>query len=540
MAGAARAGHFLRLWLLFFLAAASWSVMTPLGAVPDETAHVLNAASVARGQLADPLPEVADVASTHSQRVVYLPEVYEELLVMDECYKFRPEVPASCQEPLPEDPGPNVAVPTAAGRYNPTYYAMVGVTSYLPDASAGMFAMRLLSAAWCALFMAWGVRALDRFAHGRALRLGTLVTLTPGVFFIMGGVNPNGVEVAAGFSLWAALLGLVALPGRDASAGSLPAGTPALLVQAGVGAFFVSTMRPIAPVWAAVTVLVCLVIMDRRRLLRLVRTRWFAFPAGLGVLAVLWVVGWQVTRPEPFGSLQTALDPRSVAESLLGIFFWLDDYAVMAVGNYGPADTPSPLLTVALVFGLIGFLVVTALAVGSREAAPRLDGDLRMPRWRLGLLLVLVAMVSVPVVMSVPLWAHHGSLWQGRYTYALQVGIGMLLGLAVASARTTHGPVDWTAVRTFVARSTPWLVSALVLAHAGAYWVSALRWSVGIEWNYVAGGAPPATIALYALRMFAGIAVMAVLVWYVVRERPPHPGERGATAVAEPAALRST
>lgn len=76
-----------RLWAiafaLFFTLAASWSAATPLGGSPDEHAHFIRAAAVARGQIGGPevmVPHmVAGIEGQFAETGVQLPEWYKQL-----------------------------------------------------------------------------------------------------------------------------------------------------------------------------------------------------------------------------------------------------------------------------------------------------------------------------------------------------------------------------------------------------------------------------------------------------------------------------
>ncbi|WP_232083325.1 DUF2142 domain-containing protein, partial [Arthrobacter sp. SO5] len=102
-----------------------WALASPLMSVPDEPAHAIKAAAVARGQLS---------ADTHGKQgdpaVVVVPAYFAELGPQT-CTAFRPDLTAACAPQLdPTHRGP-VTAATTAGNYNPFYYMLVGLPSRL-------------------------------------------------------------------------------------------------------------------------------------------------------------------------------------------------------------------------------------------------------------------------------------------------------------------------------------------------------------------------------------------------------------------------
>ena len=104
--------------LLLSFVAAAWSLATPISGGPDEPSHIIKAASVARG-------EFDGASAADGLQVVHVP-AYAAYTWAQTCFAYQVNVVPTCAAPLAGDPGKIVAAETSAGRYNPTYYALVG------------------------------------------------------------------------------------------------------------------------------------------------------------------------------------------------------------------------------------------------------------------------------------------------------------------------------------------------------------------------------------------------------------------------------
>lgn len=407
------------LWLLFTAVGAIWALVVPIGGSADEPDHLIKAAAVVRGQPGGPQEQVASYPTKGPQTIVEVPAAYAGIKTAAECFRKHPDVPAgSCQEPIARELGPITTAVTASGQYNPVYYAMVGLPTFLPWPELGMRLTRLLSAAWGAAFLTWAVHGVSRFRSALALRWGVLVACTPTAMFLTGAVNPNGLEIACAVSLWAAMIALAALPRRDGCA--VPADAGALLVQVAVSAAVLCTMRPISPLWAALIVLVGVLLAGWDRTRALLRLPAMAAAAGLGVLTTAWVLGWTFTRGPLVGV--TGLAPH-LADPVVGTRLLLSNVGVQlaeAIGEFGWRDTPAGAVTYAAWGLTCAGLVLLAVV--------RAPGG----RWRPLLVLTAALVVVVPVAVSLPTLADVNYVWQGRYNLPLMAGVPLLAGLGLA------------------------------------------------------------------------------------------------------------
>jgi hypothetical protein len=269
----------------------AWSAATPLMGAPDEPAHTVRAASVARLQLRGVDKRVAlDLPGWEGLlTTVQVPDAYARIGALPGCYAFQATRPADCA-PAPLDDMTVVDTTTSAGTYPPLYYAAVGwPTRFLPP-YRGVIAMRLLTVLACAALGAVAAAAARRCRGPAAVGAGTLVALTPGCFFLAGTVNPNAIEVFAALATWVAALAVLSPRGE----GDTPM-TRADLVRLAVGFVVLSCARPLSPVLAVGIVAAVGLAVVRRDTLRTLWRRTDARVIGaVGVaalaLSALWVL----------------------------------------------------------------------------------------------------------------------------------------------------------------------------------------------------------------------------------------------------------
>jgi hypothetical protein len=112
---------FIAAFSLCFAGMMLWNLASPIGSVPDEPSHFIRAAAVARGQVVVPrLPSVPVLSKA------IVPNFVAQV---GACFAFKPEVPASCQQPVKGDPNKLVTVGQTAQANNPAFYAVVGLPS---------------------------------------------------------------------------------------------------------------------------------------------------------------------------------------------------------------------------------------------------------------------------------------------------------------------------------------------------------------------------------------------------------------------------
>ncbi|TAM92892.1 MAG: DUF2142 domain-containing protein, partial [Jatrophihabitans sp.] len=151
------AARWVSLGLALFALQAIWSASIPLMASPDEPSHVVRAAAVAHGQWSGTLGAApADASTPGTATTVQLPADYAQAVALPNCFAFRSDQPASCQQPVAPANGATAPVQTFAGQYPPLYYALVGWPSRFLAVEPAIYAMRLVSAALASALLVWG------------------------------------------------------------------------------------------------------------------------------------------------------------------------------------------------------------------------------------------------------------------------------------------------------------------------------------------------------------------------------------------------
>jgi hypothetical protein len=484
--------HHHTLWalvgLLLFALAAAWSVATPLMASPDEPSHVVKAAAVARGQWSGTLgPKPTGASGPGTATIVRLPTDLAASIALPDCYAFHPEKAANCAPRLPARASGTVSVQTFAGQYPPLYYLLVGWPSLLLSGEAGLYAMRLASAAISAAMFTWGAFRLSTVSGNRLALWGAVVAITPMCLFLAGTVNPSGLEISAAFSFWAACLVIVSRHGL------LGTGT---LLQAAVSGAVLVNIRASSPFWALAIVLVAMVAAPPGRLHQLVRHRLAPWLGSVALLASVPAVGWILTHGRVASSRNLYTQFANPKVTLLRIQGRGLEYLQNMIGNFGWLDTPAPPLTYVLWYVAAGALVLLGLTAAMRA------------RSKTGLGLLVGGVAAVPFIFQFPTAAGASLIWQGRYALPVAVGVPLLAALLLGEQRP-H--VVESHLRVF--RGT---LPVVVAAHIAAFYWASRRYSDGVD-GHVITFAPQWSSPIGFLTGTALYAVLctalAVIVW---------------------------
>ncbi len=491
-----------RLWaaafVIFFALGAAWSVSTPIGASPDEHAHFIRAAAVARGQIDGRevmVPHtVGGIEGDFAESGVRLPAWYQELKDVNTCYVFRSEKPASCAPALGHS-RETTQVTTAAGRYNPAYYLAVGWPSLLVGGVPGLYLMRLMSAAICAALVASAVLSAAEWRRRALPLLGVVVSATPMSLFMFGVVNPSGPEIAAGILVWSTVLPVLMAPD--------PLLLTRRLARLGVGAVVLINIRPLGIIWFAAAVAAGLLVQQRSALRAVLRRRsaWlWGLCAGAAVAGALL---WQRAHPDNSvikvqGTLTPMLAARRTFDNSLVYFKQM-------VGYFGWLDAAPPAATVLVWIGVVVMLVLLALCFA------RL-------RETLALLAATAGLVVVPVAAQTA-QSDLGMVWQGRYLLPFAVGLP-LMATAVCALRSPRVGMPWRRLVVLSAFSLAvvnaaafvWALRRNTVGERGPLLMSPAQWAPPGGW--------PLWVGVYALAAL----LLAGLVLALSKDREPRPG----------------
>lgn len=500
-----------------------WAFASPLMSLPDETAHTSRAVSVARGQVVGEPDELtmADDGLVGRVTNVQLPAAFGEVRLLMGCYAQR-GVPADCAEDLPDVEG-TVTRYTSVGTYPPVFYGLVGWPHHLLAPQPSLYAMRVVAAWLVAPLAGLAFAALRRLGTHPVLLLGGAVGLTPVVLFLVGGINPSGLEIVAALALWATTA-VVVSHGVD---GARP------LAAWAVAAVALAWSRPLGPLFVLGIVAVTAVAVGDHEVLA---ARWRSsrdrrVAAGVGVA---WLAAWAWLLA--FGTLgafkgipDPSLTPGVAARRSLAM---TAERLEQVVAVFGWVDTPAPTVTTFWPWMLVaGAVVVAGLVRGT---------------WRLRAALVLLGAVAVvlPVLAEMGRAAEIGLGWQGRYTMPVLVGLPVLAAIGTVRGQRTRRPVDETKsaprVVSSVALGTAFAVLAggalLAVAHLVGFAAALRRYTVGIDdprpfWAFLAvdGWAPPGgatlLLVLVACLLAAAGGALAMATWRA-RARPRDGGGR--------------
>ncbi len=453
------------------LLTAAWSLATPLFAAPDEPSQIVHAVALDRGELIGKAYQGPGSAYTE----VTVPALFADGNHFP-CYAFKPRVPASCARPLTSSTQP-VLTTTYVGRYPPLYYALTGLPSLLTVSTTGIYLMRLVSALIGATLLALAVMTVVAWSRRSFLLVGVLLAATPMTLFLSGVVNPSGMEICAAICMWTSGLVLVAERAQHP-----PGGLVAVFVVATTGLVL---SRGLSVLWAAMIV-AFLAFVGRGGTFALLRNRSMRLPFVVIAVAAVAVIAWIVAAHSndlvgigyPF--------PKNEADS--GIFLKIlghtGPWFQQMVGVFGWLDTGSPLVTFAIWYGAIGFVVVLALGVADA-------------RWVLAMVVLIAVVLLVPVAIVYAQVHRLGVDWQGRYIMPMAVGVPLL-----ATAL-----IDGTGILRRV-RSR---VSTLLCAGVGVAGFAAFFWTLR---RYASGIAGPLDPVHGTWRAPFGNGVMVA--WYLV------------------------
>ncbi len=442
--------QFLVTFALVAVVTGLWGLATPLFANADEPAHVVRAASVARGEL-EGKPPRSKLLKGYT--FVELPAIYGSSGRHLNCFARKPNRDASCHT-FTGSQTKTIRVITEAGHHPPAYYAVVGGISRIwPTAAGAVYLMRFVTVLITALFVAIAVRVLLRLTAPRVALVGLAAALTPMVLSFGAAVNPTALETAAAIATWACGLVLVSEMRR----GEAPA--RGLVIQLGVSAAALVLARQISMFWLALIALIFAALLGRNALQRLWRSTaarvWGAIVAGCAVAQLAWIVfanGLDLSVPIGFEPTLSNTDLARATVGRTGLFYF------EMLGNLGWLDTGLPGLSYLLLTAALGALVLLAVAVGTR-------------RYVVAMFATIMITVATPIALEAWQYREYGLYWQGRYTLPIAVGVPLLAVFALQSDTGRRAVLrGW-----FV----PAVAGMLVVAQVLAFYQALRRWSVG-------------------------------------------------------------
>jgi hypothetical protein len=458
---------FLLAFAAFFLIGTAWALALPVNGTYDEKQHLVRAYAVWTGQW---LPHARAIDARGIETSAFegprslLPENADCTTIDKPQYH-----PASCLKIT--DDRTVTEVPSAAARYNPVYYAIVGLPLRLSPDNTGLLLARLLSAAASAALLAWAFAMTPR-ALGR---LSIMLAFTPMAADLAGALNPNGLEISAAVLLFVALLHKQWLP-------------------AGIAALLLCTVRDLGPFFAAAVIGLSLLVTKAPP-----KSRSFVVPTAIGLaFAAFWAV--VASRASDVGHVA---NPMTTGEILKDI---VDDraefWARQIIGQFNYGETTISIAVIALWYLLIAALVAPALLRGPNRLRVAIAAAFAVS----ALLLVALELYFAPKV---------GHFAHGRYVMPLGVGVVLL---AASVERYPEWLRELPLIVTVAALTVPMQVYALARVMT--------RFQRGIEAGLNPFGGswtPPVGAAVPLLCALVGAGLLGVIVTRSsVRRTPVH------------------
>jgi surface polysaccharide O-acyltransferase-like enzyme len=404
-------------WLVLVLAvlgisctSAAWADSSPIGASPDEGAHILYSWGVVTGQV---LPwnssEWTGDEGTKWVEVTY-PAAFDDR-PSETCYMFKPtETPCamSVTEKSALDAGTEPSTSSLAhgstymSRYPPLYYLFTGVAAWIGlalnfNGVQALLLARFVSGLISLGIMAWSAGLIARRFSPAIALIATSFTLTPQFLSLAASINPNGFEIAAAFALATAI---VTARNDLENSGTATKEVWVFLVGSSLALAFA---RPASIVWACLLWLLLLLPLRRTR-----RPALFALSPSVMVTTALislaglaWFVYENLSRNGGIsGKTDTTWDSMSPQLRLLVIVLHFGTMIQDAFELLGWGDTRLPTLA------FVVWLILGAFVVG--RLFSRTPNSALQPLWA-----ALFFALSLLSIVAQSYAAVFG--WQGRY-----------------------------------------------------------------------------------------------------------------------------
>lgn len=377
----------------------AWVLAVPPYRGIDEFDHVYRAASLVDGQLRPYDEKVADGRGDYVR--VPRDTVLDARPV---CNTYQYVGPDNCDPVQTLDDG-MVKIASAAARYNPAYYSVVGLAARASTGSEFVYVARLATVACCAALWALALLAAQRTERPTATFFALAVCATPVLTYSGSIVAPNGVEMVAAVATWTALLAL----GRQQTAAS----ERLLLLVLAVAGSVLTTVRTLGPAWLLLIVLTICVLPGLRNRLGVVRRHpWLSAVTATVLLGATLLSAWWVlsARTNSLAEASAYDFTRPWLNALREAALWI----LQTVAAFPSRDDAAPTVVYAAVLAAWAIAFLTARGHAER-------------RWRLTLLFMVLVWLVPPYLFTGLTFSQAGSLWQGRYSLPYAVGIALVL-----------------------------------------------------------------------------------------------------------------
>lgn len=382
----------------------AWVLAVPAFRGSDEFDHVLKADATAHGQLmgTEPPPE------GRGELMRVRDDVAEALGPMCESYEYTG--PDNCN-PVERHGDGTVDIASAASSYNPAYYVVAGVVALPFPGAWANYAMRAVTALLSALLLAWAAVVTRSWAEGTWPGLALVVSVTPVVAYSTTVAAPNGVGMAGGVLMWAAIAGL-------ASSRCSPP-----LVALCVGSGAVAVTHTTGLLWVPLCLGTAVLLRplswwrDRLRGHHRVATVSAVVVGAALVYAAAWV---RLAGTNALAPPVEDLPPLEASDLTVQVVAWL----LQTVAAFPLRNEYAPVAVYPMWVLAFGALLLLGLRAGRA-------------RGRTVLLLLVTLWFAVAIVLTVISYASEPFAWQGRYAMPLAVGLTTVAGYCLSAAGRT-------------------------------------------------------------------------------------------------------
>jgi hypothetical protein len=459
------------LFLAACLLQAAWIFAVPPFRNSDEFDHAYRAAAVADGQWA----ASKDVAQNGRGDIVRVPKQ----LVVDagpECSFLKYVGIDNCYAIHRYDDG-TVTVASAAARYNPVYYWLVGTAAKPFDGAQALYVMRVANLLLCAVVVALAGFMTARWASTLWPKIALAVAFTPVMVYSNSVPAPNGLEMSAALGVWTCLLGAVKVPRAERAQ---------YLVAAGAFAVPMAGVRGLGPLLVALTGLSMLFLATPRQALAMVRENTRASLTFIGAALVAAAAGawWTLTS----GSMQledVGHFPHAVTRTFIKVPLWF----FQSIAAFPTRTEPAPMVVYVAGAMLVGTFLVTGAWAADRTT-------------RIALAVTVVLSVAVPAALEIHAYPTAGDVWQGRYGWPYTLGVVLICGFALDRRPPSSPFVPPTLVTGWLLYLVAQIVSAanvLVREQHKSPLAGDSRWLLPHLWLVVPLGAAGVAALAYAI-----------------------------------------
>lgn len=268
------------------LVQAAWILTLPPFRGADEFDHAYRAASVAEGHWA-----AAGTPAEHGRGD--LVRVPEQLVVDAQplCESLKYNGRDNCRPVEHFDDG-TVTIASAAARYHPLFYFVIGTPAKFFDGSASLYVMRMMGALLCSIFLAVAAWTIARWARTSWPLAALVLVCTPVLMYSTAVAAPNGAEMCAAAGFAFALFALRKCSRAD----------EVVMLRVAIGfAMVLATLRTLGPVFVLSLALLAVVYLGPRLSLAVARRHRTtvvvgALLVGLAVAASVWWVAHSHTN----------------------------------------------------------------------------------------------------------------------------------------------------------------------------------------------------------------------------------------------------